>query len=187
MSDQNTPDLTVEQDSDDDLVKTLRSKLREEQAGRREAETRAGTLERKDVFRDLGIDTQTGPGKLFFEHYSGELDADAVKQAAQEYSIPVGQESTQTDEGQQTGDEGQQTPATGTQPPAQPHPDQQHHDELAAARAGAAGTGGLPDDKQRAQDKYEEAINSGRTNDEAMAGYFSERFNAAVEKRSRGA
>ncbi len=180
MSDANTPDLTAESDNDSDLVRQLRSALREEKSGRQELESRLGQVEKRDTFRDLGIDTTKGPGKLFYEFYNGELTPEAVQQAATEYAIPVG-----TQEQSAEGEQGEQMPPPQT--PQTQHPDASGHAELNTARSGAAQTDALPDDRERAQERYTEAVNAGRTNEDAMATYFGERLTSALESRKRGA
>lgn len=42
---------------------------------------------REQAFQIAGIDTSAGPGKLLFENYKGEPDAEAVRQVATEYGI----------------------------------------------------------------------------------------------------
>lgn len=174
-------DLTAEGEQDTDLVRQLRSALREEKSGRVQLEKRLGEVEKRDTFRELGIDTSKGPGKLFFEHYSGELEPEAVQQAAEEYNIPFGESSS---EATGTQVEEESVPAQTT---SRDHPDASEHGELANARSGAAQTNALPDDRERAQGRFEELTNAGRTRDEAMAGYFSERLTSAMEARKRGA
>lgn len=51
------------------------------------AEARAEAAERKALFAELGIKTDSGPGKLFAKAYDGDLDVEKMRAAAQEYGV----------------------------------------------------------------------------------------------------
>lgn len=44
-------------------------------------------LARELAFQKAGVDVETGPGKFFASKYDGELDADAIRAAAEEYGF----------------------------------------------------------------------------------------------------
>lgn len=174
-TEETTEDPTVETEHDTELVRQLRAQLREEKQGRVTVEQELAAKSKQEVFRGLGIDIDTGPGKLLFEHYQGEVDPEAVKTAAETYSVPVGATGQPPAEG---------TPPEGAAPPAN-HPDAEAHAELSKVRDQAAGAA-TPTANQKATEAYNEAVAAGRPTEEAMATWFSQRFNDAVAERSRG-
>lgn len=44
-------------------------------------------LARELAFQKAGVDVESGPGKFFASKYDGELDADAIRAAAEEYGF----------------------------------------------------------------------------------------------------
>jgi hypothetical protein len=88
-----TDDATIDQDDDqgDDSPTTneLRRQLRDanKRANQLERDAEAGHAARKRLaFSDAGI-PDTGPSKFFREHYSGDLDPEAIKTAAAEFGF----------------------------------------------------------------------------------------------------
>lgn len=67
-------------------AKALRKQQKEAVKRAEEAEARAAKLERGKVFDDLGIPPEK-TGKLFRDSYSGDLDPEAVRKAAEEYGV----------------------------------------------------------------------------------------------------
>lgn len=80
-------DLTAEQDNDSDLVKHLRSELRERNNLIAERDAALTTVQKQSAFRDAGINPNDGVGKLLFQAYEGDFDKTAVIEAAQQYGI----------------------------------------------------------------------------------------------------
>ena len=86
-------ELTKESDDDTDLVRNLRKalkgqgrELKELRSSAEEALAKVQGFEAEKVFDAVGI-PKDGAGKLFRDTFKGDLDADAVRSAAQEYGL----------------------------------------------------------------------------------------------------
>lgn len=80
MADDITTEADEQTEGTEDAPGDLRKMLKEANAER-------ARLKRELAFRDAGVPTESGPGKLLFQAYDGEMSGDAVKAAALEYGI----------------------------------------------------------------------------------------------------
>lgn len=71
----------------------LRRQLEQALAENKAMKDQLGAFQRNEAFRDAGIDTSSGVGKLLAKAYDGELEADAIKAFAEENGVEVGGES----------------------------------------------------------------------------------------------
>lgn len=124
-----TPDDTYDdqQDPDQQQVPNWRRKLeadakagREAVAAAEAAKAEAQAAKRELTMMQLGIDPNAGPGKLFAKAYDGELTADAMRAAAEEFGVLATQQ--------------------------QPDPQQQAMQRIQAATSGGVPSGGAPHD-----------------------------------------
>lgn len=176
MSDENdsqTDDLTAETEQDSDLVKRLRSELKQRDAAINEEREQRQRLERQTAFRDAGVDPTKGPGKLLYEAYDGEADAEAVKAKAKEYGLDL---STPTQQGQEQEDEVQ---------------DFTEQERTAMEQMDQAAQGGSPDrlptdPSQAAHEAFDREMATSGSRKEAMAKSFNARMIAALEAQKKG-
>jgi thioredoxin-like negative regulator of GroEL len=84
------------------FVRDLENKVDSERELRKAAEAKAAAGEqaqRELAFVKAGIDTDKGGGKLLFKSYDGEMTADAIRKAAEEYDIiPTSQQESVKEE-----------------------------------------------------------------------------------------
>lgn len=79
----------VPEGEETDLVKHLRDQIKERDQMLSETQKRAVNAEKANAFQSVGIDPNSGVGRLFYENYDGDTTPDAVRQAAEEYQIPL--------------------------------------------------------------------------------------------------
>lgn len=169
-------DYTAETANDDDLVKRLRAEIRARDERLAEAEGRAKTAQKASTFRALGINPDKGVGKLFFNAYEGDLTEDAIKAAATEYEVTIGEPQAPPAE----------TPAPTQQQTPAPDPDAAAHAVMNQASAGAGPSGATPtspDDAAWAA--YHQTMNTTGNPDDAMANHFMAKFAAAAAQQSK--
>lgn len=82
MSDEATQNDSSDKDAN---LERLRAKADEADALR----AKVANMEKRDAFREAGIDPSSGPGQLLFDNISveGDMTADAVKAEAEKYGI----------------------------------------------------------------------------------------------------
>lgn len=71
----------------------LRRQLEQALADNKAMKDQLTQFQRNDAFKQAGIDTSTGVGKLLAKAYDGDLEPDAIKAFAQENGVEVGGES----------------------------------------------------------------------------------------------
>lgn len=165
MSDEN--DTTTDPEQESELVRNLRKELEQQGAALSEERKQRKTLEKTNVFRDVGVDPTKGPGKLLFEAYDGPPEPDAVKAKAEEYGITLG--APAPDEG---GGQGQ--------------PVASEQEQAAMREMDRAGAGGnaerLPaDPQQAAREAFDREYANTGSRDKAMAASFNARMIAKLE------
>lgn len=177
----NDVDLTQESADDSELVKKLRGEIRnrnQELQSEREARM---TTQKQATFRELGIDPNKGVGKLFFESYSGDLDAESVKQAAEEYELPIGQQQNQQQEQQN-----QQQAEEDQQREQQKREDVTSNSKIDEASAGAEPSDSKTDPTQEGFKAFEETMQTTGSRDNAMAAHFGAKLQSALKERRSG-
>ena len=176
----NQEDLSQESPEDSDLVKQLRSEIRQRNERLTEAEQRAANLEKVTTFKDLGIDPNKGVGKLFFEAYQGEVTTDAVKAAAEEYELPLGeQQAPAQQQDQQASQQGQQKdsqPAAG---------EAQANSAMDAAAAGATPADGGEDPTVKGHEAFEQTMRTSGNRENAMAAHFGAKMAATLDQQRK--
>lgn len=160
-------ELTQENDGDDELVRTLRSRLREEAAGRKAAEADKAKAAKEAAFIKLGIDTSKGAGKLFYESYDGELTAEAVKATAESYELSFeSQEQPTTEATSESNEEGEVV----------------SEEERAAHEQIQQATSGAPASEKTKVDPFKEVADVAAEAD-AQGATFEDRFAKAFQTR----
>lgn len=133
----------------------LRKQYEDALAELKQVKGELGNYQRNDAFRQAGIDTSSGVGKLLAKAYDGELEADAIKAFAEENGVEVGGESedrqtaeTQSDEITQRTDalrSASRPDATGQKLSMQEWHTLNARDSAAARQAFEAGQVDVPD------------------------------------------
>lgn len=168
-------DLVQSQEGDSDLVKRLRAEiaarneqLTEQSTKIQEQDTRLADLEAKEqqatkaqLFDSLKIDVEAGPGKLLYDSYSGELEAEAVRSHAEAYGL--------LPEGESPGSESEEAEA---------------HKVINRAAAGAATAPVNAETPQEVmREKAKEVYSQTGSRDNAMAAAFEAGLQKAAEQR----
>lgn len=182
MSEQNPNDnqLLEEREDDSDLVKSLRSQLKETKGQLSELEGTLGQERKQRLLHEVGVDVNQGAGKFFAEKYDGELTTEAIQEAASEYGIPLTGQNLESQEGQQ---EGQQ---------AQGQQAQQVDPAVAAQRQiSQAHVGAVPHDQkltpqEAGRQAYEQQAGRSMSKLDAQRAYFRGAVVAANEEAQQG-
>jgi len=132
--------------------------LREKAKAGEQALAKLAEFERKDAIRESGIDTNTPLGKLFLKSYDGELTADALKEAAGEYGVPI------------VG----QAPAEDVTPPENGTEERQ-----ALADGAGADTGVSPDPNQVAHENFKADMAAGMSEEAGIGTFIATKARAA--------
>lgn len=94
MSDFQTDDYSEDSDQANEpgWRKELAKRAKEAEARAQELETKLSTFQRKDAFRDAGLDPSNKQHALLMKSYDGELTAEAIRKEAEEYGFVQPQE-----------------------------------------------------------------------------------------------
>jgi hypothetical protein len=153
----------TDQGSNDANLERLRAKAEEADALR----AKLATIEKRDAFREAGIDPSSGPGQLLFDNINveGELNADAVRAEAEKYGIsPAAQQPAQQREA----------------PQQQTQPDLSFFEESANVSSGGQTDPAEPGGYDRAAQAWNTVTQRGGGNEEAAHAAISEVMTAAA-------
>ena len=152
----------TESGSNDANLERLRAKAERADA----LEAKVATMEKRDAFRDAGIDPSSGPGQLLFDNINveGDMTADAVKAEAEKYGISAAPSSEQ--------------PAA--QPPTNAQSDMSFFEDSANVSRGGSVDAEEPGGFRRAEDAWKTVTAKGGGNEEAAHAAISEVMTAAA-------
>lgn len=167
-------DLTQESPEDSDLVKKLRAEIKSRNTELQSEREARLTTQKQATFRELGIDPNKGVGKLFFQSYDGELDSESVKNAAEEYELPMGQQ-------QQTQEQSQQESEQSQQQEQQRREDVNANSKIDTASAGATPADSKTDPTEAGFKAFDETMRSTGSRDNAMAAHFSAKLQESIK------
>lgn len=161
-----------ENQNESDLVKKLREEIKQRDAKLNEVETEFTTLKKKSAFSDLGINTESGVGRLFFESYNGDSDPEEIAKAVQDYGLDPSVL-------------GGSTPAP-TAPSEEKKDEAQQHAAIDAASSGSSGVGATDiDPSEKARQTYDKAFAETGNNETAMAAFFGSKLESAIEAKRK--
>lgn len=172
MSDENDK-APEESGQDSELVKNLRAEIKQRDAALAEERDQRTKLERQQAFRDAGVNPTKGPGKLLFEAYDGEADAEQVKAKAKEYGLDLS--APDPDRGEEQEDKASYT----------------EQERAAMEQMDQAGQGDSPaslptDPAQAAHEAFDREMATSGSRKEAMAKSFNARMVSALEAQKKG-
>jgi len=167
MSDTN--DNAGSESEDSDLVKRLRSEIKQRDDALTSERQQRTSIERQQAFMAAGVDPTEGPGRLLFEAYDGEANVESVRSKMEEYGLTSATPKSDSEE----------KPSYTDQERAA----MQLMDDAAKGEA----PDGVPEDPQQAASTaFDREMNKTGSRDKAMAASFNARMIAKLEQQRKG-